>query len=421
MTGWRVGYLLAPAAADRRGHEAAEPVHVESHFDRAVCRARSDARTDGFGRDTMLAEYARRRERILAGLRAIPGVTCTAPEGAFYVFPNISAHLQRGNAHRHGGRQAASRARVTSPWFPAKRSARRATFGISYATSIDRIDEGLRPIDSLFSAEASDSCSPARLEPIFSPRPWGSLSLAPFFPEQIRLAEPIGEAWMTGSDCRFANGPFAGQKLGEAWPNMPIEWAGTAVEPRRRLSPARKIHFLRGQTLRAGPSGRRLRRAARDGRGRPRQDGDVVCVARTSRRGSAGRAEARRHAERFQAAIADGTAEDCLERVALARGGGRLCSRRHRPHDRAGACCSAKSSSIPISPIASTITTAATRKGQTRPLHIEKALEVMRFGEQTGGKIDPVRIERGAVTGNVLCRLPLFCDREMGIRGANWG
>ena len=32
---------------------------------------------------------------------------------------------------------------------------------------------------------------------------------------------------MTGNECRFANGPFAGQKLGEAWPKMPAEWTGT--------------------------------------------------------------------------------------------------------------------------------------------------------------------------------------------------
>jgi mannose-6-phosphate isomerase len=72
---------------------------------------------------------------------------------------------------------------------------------------------------------------PVRLEPIFSPRPWGSRSLAPFFPEQSGLAEPLGEAWMTGSECRFANGPFVGKKLGEAWPKMPTEWAGTRADP----------------------------------------------------------------------------------------------------------------------------------------------------------------------------------------------
>ena len=65
--------------------------------------------------------------------------------------------------------------------------------------------------------------SPVRLEPTFSPRPWGSRSLRPYFSEMYNLAEPIGEAWMTGNHCRFATGPWAGRKLAEAWPPLPPE------------------------------------------------------------------------------------------------------------------------------------------------------------------------------------------------------
>jgi mannose-6-phosphate isomerase len=67
---------------------------------------------------------------------------------------------------------------------------------------------------------------PFRIEPIFSPRIWGSRSLAPLFPDKTNLTEPIGEAWLTGVDCRVATGLFAGQKLGEAWRQMPAEWRG---------------------------------------------------------------------------------------------------------------------------------------------------------------------------------------------------
>jgi aspartate aminotransferase len=38
----------------------------------------------------MLAEFRRRRDVIVAGLNAIPGVSCVVPDGAFYAFPNIS-------------------------------------------------------------------------------------------------------------------------------------------------------------------------------------------------------------------------------------------------------------------------------------------------------------------------------------------
>jgi mannose-6-phosphate isomerase len=68
--------------------------------------------------------------------------------------------------------------------------------------------------------------APLRIEPIFSPRIWGARSLAPLFPEKSNLSEPLGEAWLTGLDCRIAAGPFAGKSLGETWREMPSEWRG---------------------------------------------------------------------------------------------------------------------------------------------------------------------------------------------------
>jgi mannose-6-phosphate isomerase len=67
---------------------------------------------------------------------------------------------------------------------------------------------------------------PLRIDPIFSPRIWGSRSLAPIYPEKTNLTEPLGEAWLTGTDCKVASGPFAGKKLGDAWSAMPAEWRG---------------------------------------------------------------------------------------------------------------------------------------------------------------------------------------------------
>ena len=68
--------------------------------------------------------------------------------------------------------------------------------------------------------------TPTRIDPIFSPRIWGAHSLAPLFPEKTDLVEPLGEAWLTGVDCRAATGPFAGKTLAAAWREMPPEWRG---------------------------------------------------------------------------------------------------------------------------------------------------------------------------------------------------
>jgi mannose-6-phosphate isomerase len=68
---------------------------------------------------------------------------------------------------------------------------------------------------------------PLRIEPTFSPRIWGSRSLAPLFPGKSNLVEPLGEAWLTGIDSKVVSGPLHGKSLGEAWREMPAEWRGT--------------------------------------------------------------------------------------------------------------------------------------------------------------------------------------------------
>lgn len=65
---------------------------------------------------------------------------------------------------------------------------------------------------------------PFRIEPKFLPRIWGSRSLAPLFPEKSNLPQAIGEVWLTAVDCKIASGLFAGKTLGEAWQEMPPEW-----------------------------------------------------------------------------------------------------------------------------------------------------------------------------------------------------
>jgi mannose-6-phosphate isomerase len=66
-----------------------------------------------------------------------------------------------------------------------------------------------------------------RIYPYFSPRPWGTRSLAPLFPDKTDLAEATGEAWLTAHSSRILNGPYAGKTLGESWRLMPKEWRGT--------------------------------------------------------------------------------------------------------------------------------------------------------------------------------------------------
>jgi aspartate aminotransferase len=104
---------------------------------------------------TMLAEYARRRARIVAGLRAIPGVTCVEPGGAFYAFPNLSAHLSSAIPDSTAlCKQLLDRERLVA--VPGDAFGTPGHIRLSYATSIDRIEEGLRRLGKFCSvAEAA--------------------------------------------------------------------------------------------------------------------------------------------------------------------------------------------------------------------------------------------------------------------------
>jgi aspartate aminotransferase len=94
----------------------------------------------------MLAEYGRRRKRIVEGLREIPDVACQWPGGAFYAFPNVSAHLQGRNALASSctelAKQLLERARVAL--MPGEAFGAPGFLRLSYVTSLDRIEEGLR-------------------------------------------------------------------------------------------------------------------------------------------------------------------------------------------------------------------------------------------------------------------------------------
>src|SRR4030088_1185722 len=55
---------------------------------------------------------------------------------------------------------------------------------------------------------------PLLMLPGFDPRPWGTVDLSPIYPNH-KFDEKIGEAWLTGDDCKVANGPLAGKTLAQ--------------------------------------------------------------------------------------------------------------------------------------------------------------------------------------------------------------
>jgi mannose-6-phosphate isomerase len=71
------------------------------------------------------------------------------------------------------------------------------------------------------------------MTPVFDPRPWGTLDLAPIYPNH-RFEQKIGEAWLTGDHCKVANGPLKGKSLAELSAQYGRELVGdSAREPNR--------------------------------------------------------------------------------------------------------------------------------------------------------------------------------------------
>lgn len=148
MTGWRMGYVLAnaelaSAVAKLQSQATSNATSIVQYAALAAVRGPMDSVR------AMLAEYTRRRERILAGLRAIPGITCTAPQGAFYMFPNVSAHFTASMPDDISvARHLLEREHVAV--VPGQPFGASGHLRISYATSMERIEEGLRRLARFF-------------------------------------------------------------------------------------------------------------------------------------------------------------------------------------------------------------------------------------------------------------------------------
>ena len=157
MTGWRIGYTLAPepliqAIIKIQSQSTSNPASIAQYAALEAMRGSMDSVP------VMLAEYSRRRKRMIEGLREIPGVTCEWPGGAFYAFPNVSTYVAGRNALANSctdlARDLLEKTHVAL--VPGEAFGAPGYLRLSYATSMDRIEEGLRRLTKFFTrAEAA--------------------------------------------------------------------------------------------------------------------------------------------------------------------------------------------------------------------------------------------------------------------------
>ncbi|HYM74710.1 MAG TPA: type I phosphomannose isomerase catalytic subunit [Candidatus Dormibacteraeota bacterium] len=83
---------------------------------------------------------------------------------------------------------------------------------------------------------------PLLMQPGFDPRPWGTLDLSPIYPNH-KFGEKIGEAWLSGDDCKVANGPLQDKSLAQLSEQYQRELVGEAARDAKRFPLLLKFLF----------------------------------------------------------------------------------------------------------------------------------------------------------------------------------
>jgi aspartate aminotransferase len=143
MTGWRAGFALGP----KQIISAMSKLQSQSTSNTAsmVQRASIAALTESQACvSEMRADYIQLRDRVLEGFRSIPGLTCTVPQGAFYVYPNISAFIGKGGIKSASDLAAKLLSEAHVVVVPGEAFGTDAHIRLSYAVSGDVIDKGVQ-------------------------------------------------------------------------------------------------------------------------------------------------------------------------------------------------------------------------------------------------------------------------------------
>jgi aspartate aminotransferase len=151
MTGWRMGYALSPAPITSamqklQSQSTSNPTSIVQKASIAALTGSQDCIEE------MKSDYIRLRDRIVSGLRDIPGVKCAQPTGAFYAYPNVSAFFGKGgmNSASDVAKKLLHEAHVVA--VPGEAFGTREHIRMSYATSLKEIERGLERMKKFFTA-----------------------------------------------------------------------------------------------------------------------------------------------------------------------------------------------------------------------------------------------------------------------------
>ena len=149
MTGWRAGFALGPkpiiAAMSKLQSQSTS--NTASMVQRASIAAVSGSQQCV---TEMRADYIKLRDQVLAGFKTITGLTCTVPQGAFYVYPNVKKFIGRGGIRSASDLAAKLLSEAHVVVVPGEAFGTNEHIRLSYAVSHDVIDEGVKRMREYF-------------------------------------------------------------------------------------------------------------------------------------------------------------------------------------------------------------------------------------------------------------------------------
>src|ERR1700735_2723030 len=149
MTGWRAGFALGPKAvisamSKLQSQSTSNTASMVQRASIAALHGSQECVTE------MRADYIKLRDQVLEGFKTIPGLTCTVPQGAFYVYPNVKNFIGKGRVKSASDLAAKLLSEAHVVVVPGEAFGTNEHIRLSYAVSHDVVDEGVKRMREYF-------------------------------------------------------------------------------------------------------------------------------------------------------------------------------------------------------------------------------------------------------------------------------
>lgn len=155
MTGWRIGYVAGPAEAVKA------MTNIASHSTSNPTTPSQYAAIEAYNGDQqvveeMRADFERRLDVVYPKLSAVPGFRVLYPEGAFYLLPDVSEAMEKTGFDTVDAFAKALLEEAKVAVIPGSGFGSKTTIRLSYATSLEALEEAIERIDAFVRARWND-------------------------------------------------------------------------------------------------------------------------------------------------------------------------------------------------------------------------------------------------------------------------